>query len=99
MRTVPQRGTRYGPRRYVARPALRAVIAKQGRTQAFLARALGVSGPQMNLIVSGRRTIAEDDARSLVTILGVAFGVLFEFPTGTVATPKGRQYRISEGGR
>lgn len=80
-------GDKMKPRRYVARPALRATLRDQGRQQGYLARALRVSEATMSRRISGDRLMDEADAWVVAALLGVGFDVLFELPNGSENVP------------
>lgn len=68
-------------RRYTATPELRLTIRRQGRLLSWMADQIGVSQGHFAHVLNGRRTISDDDARLLTTILGADFSALWNVST------------------
>jgi hypothetical protein len=64
--------------RYVATVNLAAVLAVQGRKQAWLAERLGVSSSLLCLIIGGAKTVDCARGQQIADALGVPFRMLFK---------------------
>lgn len=76
MKQIPER-------RYRAKPALRAEIARQGRRADWFASQIGVQPSYLSKVFGGYRRLSEVQARIAAGVLGVDFFVLFEHPIGS----------------
>ena len=75
---------RHGPTRYIATDHLRDAIQDYQGSQRDIARRLGMSEALMSLIISGKRNVAEPDARLIAAIINGDFSAMFalEIRTG-----------------
>jgi hypothetical protein len=64
--------------RYVATANLSAVLAAQGRKQAWLAQRLGVSTSLLCLIIGGAKTVNRERGQQIADTLGMPFALLFK---------------------
>lgn len=75
-------------RRYIATPDLKATIRRQGRLLSWFAQQIGVTQGHFSHVLSGRRSVSEDHARFIATVLGSDFFSLWNVSDGKDTVPE-----------
>ena len=74
-------------RRYFATSELRATIRRQGRMLTWVADQVGVTKGHFAHVLNGQRTVSDDDARLITTMLGADFSALWNVSDGARTAP------------